>query len=960
VQLSEPASRPITALLEREQPLRQVAALVHAAREGKGAIVAILGAPGEGKTALLEESCRIAGAAGMAVCRARCSELEQAFALGVARQLLEPPVRALDPQLRAGLLDGPAGLAASPLDIDAARPGERSLATLHGLYWLAAGLAEGQPLLLAIDDAHWADVATLQWLGYLARRIAGLPLLVAIATRPLAPDAREGPLVDLMDERLLTLLRIGALSEEAVATLAEGVLGQSPHARFAAELHRVTGGNPFSVNEVLGELARAGATPSVELAKGLQGRAPEALQRDVRRRIARLGEPASAAARALAILGERATAREVALLGELDPNAAADALDALALEGVLSAGAPLAFAHPLLRAAVYDALPARRRARLHARAAALLIEDGASAETVAAQLLRSDPEGNAASVKSLRAAAADAMRRGAPQQALAHLTRALAEPPSARERAQLLAELAGAEMLLRSPAAIGHLREAVEQGADPVERARLRWLLSDALFFANEWDAALAQLELALEELGERDLDLALRLEGRLLTFATLDARAVLAGRARPARSAEDEHVEHLQRRAEAAAGVAGARPARLNLALLLAVRARPVAEIEALIDGGLDHGRFLECESSEAIEATYGAFALVLIDDLSAALRHTDAMLADAAARGSVLGFLAGSTFRALANLRGGALAQAEADAAPALELALEHGLNFTIPFTAAYLALILLERGRAAEAAELLVPIAIGPELAGTPAGVTLLEARARVRQACGEPAPAVEDLRACGEACELLGVLNPNVVAWRSQLALALRTEAPLQARELVARELALARAAGVARGVGVALRASAALATGEERERLLGESVAALASCPARLELAGALIDLGAHLRREGRRASAREPLRRGLEMAHEARAEPLAERAREELLASGARPRRPWLTGVDALTPSELRVARLAAAGASNPEIAQALFVTTQTVKGHLSNVYRKLAISARAELADALASRSEG
>jgi DNA-binding CsgD family transcriptional regulator len=960
VQVSEPASRPIAELLEREQPLRQVSELARAAFGGTGALVTILGAPGEGKTALLDESCRIAAVAGMGVYRARGSELEQGFALGVARQLLEPPVRALDPLLRAELLDGPAGLAASPLDIDAGRSGERSLATLHGLYWLAAGLSERQPLLLAIDDAHWADTATLEWLGYLARRIDGLPLLVAITTRPLVADAQPGPLGALLGESHSTSLPVAALSEPAVATLVEGALQQSPHAHFVAELHRVTGGNPFSVNEVLGELARAGTAPSVQAAEGLQERAPEALQRDVLRRIARLGEPASATARALAVLGERTTPREVALLGELDPDTTADALDALCAEGVLSAEDPLVFAHPLLRAAVYDALPARRRARLHARAAALLIEDGAPAETIAAQLLRSDPEGNPANVKSLRAAAADGMRRGAPQQALAHLTRALAEPPSSQERAALLAELAAAETLLRAPAAIGHLQEALEHGAEPVERARLRWLLSDALFFANEWDAALAQLELALVELGERDLDLALRLEGRWLTFATLDARAVLTGRARQGRLAEDEEIEHLRRRAEAAEGIEGARPARLNLALLLAVRARPTAEVQALLDGGLDGGRFLEQESAEAIEATYGAFALVLIDALPQALLHADAMLADAAARGSVLGFLAGSTFRALANLRGGALAQAEADAAPALELALEQGLSFTIPFTAAYLTLTLLERGRAAEAAELLAPIAIGPELAGTPAGVTLLEARARVRMACGEASLAVGDLRACGEACELLGVLNPNVVAWRSQLALAVRGESPVEARELLARELALARQVGIPRGIGVALRASAALVAGEERERRLRESVAVLERGPARLELARGLIDLGAHLRREGRRAPAREPLRRGLELAHEARAEPLAERAREELLAAGARPRRPWLTGVDALTPSELRIARLAAAGASNPEIAQALFVTTQTVKGHLSNVYRKLAIGARRELADALASRSEG
>ncbi len=960
MQVSQPVSPQRPTLLEREQQLQRLAELLQGAAAGEGALVAIVGAPGEGKTALLGETCRIATAAGIGVWRGHGSELEQGFALGAARQLLEPAVRALDPGARAELLQGTAGLAGGVLDIGAERAPAPSFAALHGLYWLLAGLAERRPLLLALDDAHWADLATLEWLAYLARRIEGLPLLVAIAARPVDPEVTDGPLPALMGDPRLTQLRVGALAQEAVASLVKDALGESPDERFAAELHRVTGGNPFAVRELLAELARAGAAPTVDAAAALGECAPEALQRDVLRRVARLGEPAIVAARALAVLGDCAAPRRIAMLGELDPEAAAGALDALAREGLLARESAPTFAHPLVRAAVYDALPVRRRARMHAQAAALLIEDGAGAEAVAAQLLCSDPEGSSTSVASLRRAAAGAMRRGVPQPAVAYLTRALAEPPPAQERAALLAELARAETLLRSPAAIEHLHEALELGEDPVQRARLRWLLADTLFFAGEWDVALAQLEQALAELGERDLDLALRLEGRLLTLGTLEARALRAGSAAVTEAAVEQRVERLRLRASEELDVDGVRPLRLNLALLLAVHGRPPADFQWLIERGLDSGRFLEREGSEAIEAVHGAFALVLIDSLGEALAHTDAMLADAAARSSVLGFLAGSTFRALTQLRSGALLEAEADAAPALELALEQGLSFAIPFTASYLALTLLERGRAQQAAALLAPIPLTPELAGTPAGVTLLEVRGRVKRARGETAGALKDLRACGEACERVGILNPNIVAWRSELALTLRAEQLEEARALVAQELVLARRAGVARGVGVALRASAALAPVVEREGLLIEAVATLEQSPARLELARALIDHGAHLRREGQRTHAREPLRRGLELAHDARAEPLAERAREELLASGARPRRPWLTGVDALTPSELRVARLAADGASNRDVAQALFVTTQTIKGHLSSVYRKLEIGSRGELADALASREDG
>jgi DNA-binding CsgD family transcriptional regulator len=961
VQVMKPTSPPHPVLLEREQQLSHIEQSIAATAAGDGSLLAILGGPGQGKTALLDAACRTAAAAGLAVRRARGSELERGFAFGAARQLLDPLVRALHDPERDALMSGAAALAAGALDIDGEASPERSYATLHGLYWLLAGLAERQPLLLALDDAHWADDATLQWLCYLARRIEGLPLLVVLAARPLAEDAAEDPLRELCGDPRLVSLPVGALAHEAVAALAERSLAEPPHERFAAELYRVTAGNPFAVHELLAELRRAGTPPTEAAAEDLGERAPEALREDVLRRLARLGGPAPEVARALAVLGDGAAPRLLAALAELDAETVARALDALVREGLLARdGAAPAFAHPLLRAAVYEALGAHRRARMHARAAVLCRDHHASAETIAAQLLRSEPEGSAANVADLAKAAAGAMLRGAPRSAAAYLARALAESPPPPRRAELLGELARAELLMRDPAALDHLREAVAAGEDAVQRARLRWLLSDALLFSGDWAAAVAELQRALVEVEQRDDDLALRLEGRLLTLGAFDARAARDGESAAAGAALRERAERLRERAEHAGGLDGVRPLRLNLALLLAVRAHPPAEIEPLVRRGFDDGRFLEREGSEAMEAVHGAFALVLVDDLDGALAHTDAMLADAARRGSVLGFLAGASFRALANLRRGALAEAEADAAPALELALEQGLTFTVPFTAAYLALTQLERGRAAQAAELLAPIPLDAALAGTPAGVTLLDARGRVRLAQGELSRGVEDLRACGAACHAIGILNPNIVAWRSQLALALPAQERAEARELAAAELDLARRAGVARGVGVAQRALAALADAGKREALLGEAVATLRGTPARLELARALVDLGAHLRREGWRTRAREPLREGLEIAHDARAEPLAARARDELLAAGARPRRPWLTGLDALTPSELRVARLAAGGASNQEIAQSLFVTTQTVKGHLSSAYRKLGITARTELADALDSRRDG
>jgi DNA-binding CsgD family transcriptional regulator len=166
-------------------------------------------------------------------------------------------------------------------------------------------------------------------------------------------------------------------------------------------------------------------------------------------------------------------------------------------------------------------------------------------------------------------------------------------------------------------------------------------------------------------------------------------------------------------------------------------------------------------------------------------------------------------------------------------------------------------------------------------------------------------------------------------------------------------------GAPRALGIALR-TAGLARGwQEGITLLRESVAALDSSPALLERARSLAELGAALRRSGERASARQPLARALELAARCGAGPLAARVRDELNAAGARPRRPWRTGVDALTPSELRVARLAVGGRSNREIAGELYVTLKAVEGHLARAYAKLGIQGRDQLPRALGSRKD-
>jgi DNA-binding CsgD family transcriptional regulator len=231
----------------------------------------------------------------------------------------------------------------------------------------------------------------------------------------------------------------------------------------------------------------------------------------------------------------------------------------------------------------------------------------------------------------------------------------------------------------------------------------------------------------------------------------------------------------------------------------------------------------------------------------------------------------------------------------------------------------------------------------------------ARGRLRFELGDMAGAAEDLLKGGGRFVEWGVVNPGAFDWRSWAAQALFAMGDHEHAIALAREeIELARRWGTPRAIGIALRAQGLVEGGGAGVDLMREAVSVLERSQARLEHARALTDLGAALRRANHRADARRPLREGLDLARRCGATMLAERARQELVAAGARPRRERLTGAASLTPTEGRIARLALDGRSNPEIAQHLFVTRKTVEFHLSNAYRKLGIHSRAELAGAL------
>jgi DNA-binding CsgD family transcriptional regulator len=348
---------------------------------------------------------------------------------------------------------------------------------------------------------------------------------------------------------------------------------------------------------------------------------------------------------------------------------------------------------------------------------------------------------------------------------------------------------------------------------------------------------------------------------------------------------------------------------------------------------------------------------ATMWADRLDDASRMNARMLAEARRRGSVVVRTAAGSMQALVNWRRGRLADAAADCSMALELGQNaHGTDALLTAARAVRALVTL--ARSADAEELARIEADVLERGSDPDALPyhlVLHARGLLRVAQGDVDRGIEDLLECGRVSVAWGSGNPTTVPWRSDAALALaRAGERERARSLAAEELALAEAFGARRAIGIAQRALALVCDDETTLPTLEQAVATLAHSPAALDLAIATTDLAAAQRRAGQRVAARASATRAQELAMSCGATELARRALDEALAAGARPRRVALRGVDALTAAELRVARRAAEGHTNREIAEDLFVTIKTVEMHLANAYGKLEIRSRTQLADAL------
>ena len=932
-------------LLERERELLIIEDAVRRAGAGTGSLLVFEGEHGSGKSALLHEAIAAAERTGALPLRATGAELERDFPFGVALQLLEPVLE--DVEEESGLFIGPASLA-RPLFDSGAQPATQlpdkpDFSILHGLYWLAANLAGRQPLLLALDDAHWADPASLRFLLYLCKRLDELPVVVVLAAEPGEPEADTGLLGELTARFAAARVALMGLNEDASEQLVRSIKDDADDDLCRA-CHEVTRGNPLYLSLVAAELREQnGSGDSPERVRELGS---EPIADRVLARLERLGPDAVALARATAVIGDGLRLRQAASLASLDIDAASAAADRLTAAQVLTLNGRLAFAHPIVRNSVLSSLEPAERSRLRLGAAELLAADGSPPERVASQLLEAQEQGSDWVVQTLIEAAERALAQGAPESAVSYLRRAVIEPPDRelRPRVQLL--LGQAEAAVGEPNSLNRLEKAIELLDDPAARASVRLELGRGLHLQGRHREAVRTFKDGLGEL-DGDSDLALRLETAHVTARRLSYEPV-------------ESIDPLLARGLNGSDTAVARDLLAHAAFESALGGgRDAAATIDLAQRALAGGTLLEEEGPHSLSLYLATTALTLAEDLQAAELVLALALDEADRCGSLVAVATASHFRGMTVLRRGRLRDAEADLRSAAGSA-PKAWRFALPASHALLAECHLARGDV-DSAWREVENADRFASEDDPWLPILLVARGQVQDARGRRDEALDDLRTAGRLGERLGALNPSALPWRSAAAAVLhRAGEEGEAVQLAEEEVQAARAFGAPGPEGRALRVLGTVVGGREGLAHLERAVELLEGSQAALERARAHVELGAALRRARRRSAARVQLQAGGDLAKRCGADQLGARAHEELVALGSRPRRLATTGREALTPRELQVAELAADGLSNRQISERLFVTLKTVEWHLRNSFEKLDVDSRAGLKSSLHTESPG
>lgn len=936
-----PRLETVPPLLEREREKEVLRAAVNRSLAGAGSLIIIEGPAGIGKTRLLQHVADIAGPKDALVRTARGGEMERDLPFGVVRQLFEPLIqRASHEDLKTWLT----GAAASAVDVLAgsnhgsSNPSADSLAASSSLYWLAANLATERPLLLVIDDAQWADVSSLRFASFLARRVGDLSVVLVMGIRTGEP----GESTELAALRLESeLLEPRPLSATSVEELISVHTGARPSVDFREACITATAGNPFLILEILRELEPKGGHLDEQAAASLANLAPENVARTVLFRLGRFGPEAVGLAHAIAVLGQAPQLRHVALLSHLDEEITRRLCDDLRRAEILAPGLPIDFVHPLVRQAIYAELPDGERSASHREAAEILASTGAEPAEIAAHLLACEPNGDEWVVERLTEAGRAAMDDGAYDAAATYFERALKEPPADDVSLSLwLGKALFVADIFRAPSV---LVDVVERSTDEGSRLEAEMVLSYAHIQTGNLVQAAATTAGIIERVRDVDREFWLGLEAQhhFLVFSSIGRDDELSGR--------------IERAAENATGdTTGDIVVRQALGIDRYLQCAPRDEALALMLPFPQWPWMIGSIESPVPVAT--GLVLSWSGCWDQAIEVFEMVATERRKQRRILASANGHAFLSQAFRLGGRLHDAETEARTAREIASSvPGLSSYTWLSITALGAALLARGDVEGFKEVMGPIdlSLGPlEMPGNPFP---LELRAYLHLEEGNLEAAAADFLSLGEKSERAGLSNPSYPTWRQEatevLAALGRTR---EAEDVIAVAEERARAFGAPHTIASVLRARAMLEPRDRSIEILEDAARIFESSGPVNELARTLGVLGGALRRRSDRAAAREVLTRSIDLAEACGADGVGRRSRDELVAAGGTRKPRPVTGLGALTASELRIARLAAGGLTNKEIAERLFVTLRTVETHLTHAYEKLGIGGRPELARSL------
>ncbi|MEV6016792.1 AAA family ATPase [Streptomyces sp. NPDC051997] len=815
-----------------------------------GTLLVIGGEAGLGKTALLAEARRIAESRGCAVWSARGGETVTSVPFNVVRQLLQPALVSLLPEEAREYLGDWYDVAGPALGI--AEPGDRQpdpQGVCDGLVAAVRRLAKRDwPLVLLVDDAHWADQETLRWLAAFAERLEDLAVLVVVARRPGGVSGESARLLDAVTAAGRPLATLAVLTPAATEGLTRATLGEHADAPFCREVWAVTGGNPYETVELLAKVQDSELDPVEASAAELRELNRSARGRGLVARLEGLGIDATRFAWAAAILGTGISLDLAAQLAGMPDDEASRCAELLGAARILTAVAPanghrpdgeLEFVHPLIATAVYRSIPDALRTAMHGQAAWAVTESGRGAAAASRHLLEVHPDDDPELVEQMREAAREHLAVGAPDAARRCLERALKEPPLPEVHARVLYELGCATLLTAPSTTIGHLRAALDRpGLEDTERVDAVFRLSQALLHNNQLDEAVRTVDTEVERLEPGPARM--RLQAVHYMWEGIHAGEERAG-----------HSSGLAELVTTCTGRDNSERALLILRGFDAMtRGENAEEVAELCDRALVNGRL-----APGLAWTDTEWGVELLLMLGSAYAYTDrldraeSLFSEALHAYVKAGWSGGhlslaNAYLGLALRRRGRLADAEHYQRESLRLAERVGRGLPLYWSATCgLIDTLLARGHVQQAAEIAERYGFAPPYPTTIVLPDTRSVRGRLLLAVGRTKEGVNELEAAEKAAAARGHHNTVLAPWAVDLARALANEDPSRAASLAADARRQAERFGTDTAIGEALRCAAALETGQRAVRLAAQAVTYLEASPCQYEHAAARIEYG---------------------------------------------------------------------------------------------------------------------